>query len=138
VIDDVGHYEGLAAAEHLAKSGVKVTMVTRLPTLAQDVRSALMVDPALTRLNEMDFSYHVGTRVLKTDGQSAELQAVTGGKVWSVNADLVVFISLNRPRTDLLEWINEQSIAHTLIGDANAPRFLVAAVAEGNAAGRSV
>jgi len=138
VIDDVGHYEGLAAAEHLAKSGVKVTMVTRLPTLAQDVRSALMVDPALTRLNEMDFSYHVGTRVLKTDGQSAELQAVTGGKVWSVNADLVVFISLNRPRIDLLEWINEQSIAHTLIGDANAPRFLVAAVAEGNAAGRSV
>lgn len=138
VIDDVGHYEGLAAAEHLAKSGTKVTMVTRLPTLAPDVRSALMVDPALTRLSEMDFSYHVGTRVLRTDGQSAELQAVTGGETWSVNADMVVFISLNRPRTDLLQSINDQSMPHTLIGDANAPRFLVSAVAEGNAAGRSI
>ena len=69
-------------------------MVTRLPTLAPSVRSALMVDPALSRLGEMDFDYHVGTRVLKTDGQSAKLQAVTGGKSWSVNADLVVFISL--------------------------------------------
>jgi len=138
VIDDVGHYEGLAAAEHLAKSGAKVTMVTRLPTLAPSVRSALMVDPALSRLGEMDFDYHVGTRVLKTDGQSAKLQAVTGGKSWSVNADLVVFISLNRPRTDLLESINDQSIPHTLVGDANTPRFLVTAVAEGNAAGRSI
>ncbi len=40
VIDDVGHHECLAASEHLAESGAKVTMVTRLPTLAQDVRSA--------------------------------------------------------------------------------------------------
>ena len=138
VVDDVGHYEGLATAEYLAKSGVEVTMVTRLPTLAQDVRSSLMVDPALERLNTMDFQYHVGTRVLRTDGQSAELQAVTGGASWSINADLLVFISLNRPRTDLLAAIEAQSIPHTLVGDANAPRFLVRAVAEGNAAGRSI
>ncbi len=138
VIDDVGHYEGLASAEHLAKSGTKVTLVTRLPTLAPEVRSALMVDPALERLSTLDFTYHVGTRVLKTDGQSAELQAVTGGDVWRVNADLVVFISLNRPRTDLLQSIQAQSIPHTLVGDANAPRFLVRAVAEGHAAGRSI
>ena len=138
VIDDVGHYEGLAASEHLARSGAKVTMVTRLPTLAQDVRSALMVDPALERLGATDFSYHVGTRVLKTDGQSAELQAVTGGDSWSINADLVVFISLNRPRTELVAAIKERAIPLTVVGDANAPRFLVRAVAEGNAAARSI
>ena len=138
VIDDLGHYEGLAAAEHLARAGVNVTMVTRLPTLAPDVRSALMVDPALERLGKYDFSYRVGTRVLKTDGQSAHLQAVTGGEVWTVNADLVVFISLNRPRTALLPALEAQALPYTLVGDANTPRFLVRAVAEGNAAGRSV
>ncbi len=138
VIDDVGHYEGLAAAEHLANAGAKVTMVTRLPTLAPEVRSALMVDPALERLAGRDFTYHVGTRVLKTDGQSATLQAVTGGDVWSVNADQVVFISLNRPRNELIEAIETADLPYTLVGDANAPRFLVRAVAEGNAAGRSV
>ncbi len=138
VIDDVGHYEGLAAAEHLANAGAKVTMVTRLPTLAPEMRSALMVDPALERLAARDFTYHVGTRALKTDGQSATLQAVTGGDVWSVNADQVVFISLNRPRNELIEAIETADLPYTLVGDANAPRFLVRAVAEGNAAGRSV
>ena len=138
VIDDVGHYEGLAAAEHLANAGVKVTIVTRLPTLAPDVRSALMVDPALERLGQRDFSYHVGTRVLKTDGQSAILQPVTGGESWSINADLVVFISLNRPRTELTEALESREIPYTLVGDANTPRFLVRAIAEANAAGRSI
>ena len=138
VIDDVGHYEGLAVAEHLANSGAKVTMVTRLPTLAPDVRSALMVDPALERLGKTDFAYHVGTRVLNTDGQSALLQAVTGGDTWSVNADLVVFISLNRPRTEVVEAIDTLSLPYSLVGDANAPRFLVRAVAEGNAVGRTL
>ncbi|MEQ8992130.1 MAG: FAD-dependent oxidoreductase [Pseudomonadales bacterium] len=138
VIDDVGHYEGLAAAEHLANTGAKVTMVTRLPTLAPEVRSALMVDPALERLHRRDFTYHVGTRVLAVDGQSAALQAVTGGRTWSVNADLVVFVSLNRPRNELLEALDRLGTPYTLVGDANSPRFLVRAVAEGNAAGRSV
>jgi len=138
VVDDVGHYEGLAAAEHLANAGVKVTMVTRLPALAPDIRSALMVDPALERLAEQEFSYHVGTRVLKTDGQSATLAPVTGGASWSVNADLVVFISLNRPRDELVEALEKQDLPYTLIGDANTPRFLVKAIAEANAAGAAV
>ena len=138
VIDDVGHFEGLAAAEHLANGGAAVTMVTRLPTLAPDVRPALMVDPALERLASRDFSYHVGTRVLKTDGQSATLQPVTGGETWSVNADLVVFVSLNRPRTELVAAIEKSGTPYSLIGDANTPRFLVRAVAEGNAVGRAL
>ena len=138
VIDDVGHYEGLAAAEHLAESGAQVTLATRLPTLAPDVRPALMVDPALERLSRHGFRYHVGTRVLKTDGQSAVLQPVTGGEAWSINADLAVFISLNRPRTDLIDALTALNRPCTRIGDANAPRFLVRAVAEANAAGRSI
>lgn len=138
VIDDVGHYEGLAAAEHLANAGAKVTMVTRLPTLAPDVRPALMVDPALGRLGQKDFTYHVGTRVLKTDGQSATLQPTNGGKSWSVNADLVVFISLNRPRNELVSALQKVHLPYTLVGDANSPRFLVTCIAEGNAAARAI
>ncbi|MFT7222424.1 MAG: 2,4-dienoyl-CoA reductase-like NADH-dependent reductase (Old Yellow Enzyme family) [Candidatus Azotimanducaceae bacterium] len=138
IVDDVGHYEGLAAAEHLANQGLKVTLVTRLPTLAPGVRTALMTDPALERLGNKDFTYHVGTRVLKTDGQSASLQAVTGGESWSVNADKLVFISLNRPRNELSNSLASHGVDCHIIGDANSPRFLVKAVAEGNAAGRSV
>ena len=138
VIDDVGHYEGLATAELLANAGVEVTMVTRLPTLAPLVRPALMVDPALERLGKRNFSFHVGTRVLNTDGQSARLQAVTGGDAWSINADLVVFISLNRPRDEMVHDLETKGLSYRLIGDANSPRFLERAVAEGNAAGREI
>ena len=138
VVDDVGHYEGLAAAEYLIEQGAAVTMVTRLPTLAPGVRTALMVDPALERLGDAPFSYRVGARVLRTDGQSTVLQPVTGGSEESINADLLVFVSLNRSRDQLVPALHQAGIPHTLIGDANSPRFLVRAVAEGNAAGRSV
>jgi 2,4-dienoyl-CoA reductase-like NADH-dependent reductase (Old Yellow Enzyme family)/thioredoxin reductase len=138
VVDDVGHYEGLAAAEHLAAAGLEVTFVTRLPTVAPLVRPALMVDPALERLADLEFSYHVGTRVLAVGGQSAVLQWVTGGEPWQIHADLVVLISLNRPRLDLVESIDAAGIPFTAIGDANTPRFLAKATAEGNAAGRAI
>ena len=138
VVDDVGHYEGLAAAEYLIQRGAAVTMVTRLPTLAPGMRPALMVNPALERLGDKPFSYRVGTRVLRTDGQSTVLQPVTGGAEHAVNADLMVFVSLNRPRNELLPALRQAGVEHTLVGDANSPRFLVRAVAEGNAAGRSI
>jgi 2,4-dienoyl-CoA reductase-like NADH-dependent reductase (Old Yellow Enzyme family)/thioredoxin reductase len=138
VIDDAGHFEGLACAEYLLQEGLDVTFVTRLPAVAPDMRTALMVDPALERLGNRRFSYHVGTRVLSVDGQSAALQPVTGGDSWTVNADLVVFVSLNRPRLELLDAIERSGIPCTVIGDANTPRFLVRATAEGNAAGRTV
>lgn len=93
-----------------------------------------MVDPALERLSRHGSHYHVGTRVLKTDGQSAVLQPVTGGEAWSINSDLAVFISLNRPRTYLIDALAALNRPRTRIGDANAPRFLVRAVAEANAA----
>jgi hypothetical protein len=63
---------------------------------------------------------------------------VVGGQPFRVNADLVVFVSLNRPRLDLLEAVVARGIAYSVVGDANTPRFLGRAVAEGNAAGRAV
>lgn len=138
VIDDVGHYEGLATAEHLAAAGLDVTMVTRLPTLAPLMRSALMVDPALERLGHQRFRYHVATRVLAVDGQQARMQPIHGGPIETIPADLVVFVSLNRPRDELAADLLARGLPHQLVGDANTPRFLVRAIAEGHAAARSL
>lgn len=138
VIDDVGHYEGLATAEHLAAAGLDVTLVTRLPTLAPQMRSALMVDPALERLAQYRFRYRVATRVLAVDGQQARLQPINGGDIEAIPADLVVFVSLNRPRDELADALAQRKLPHQLIGDANTPRFLVRAIAEGHAAARSL
>lgn len=138
VIDDVGHYEGLAVAEHLAAAGLDVTMVTRLPTLAPEMRSALMVDPALERLARYRFRYRVATRVLGIDRQQARIQPINGGEVEVIPADRVVFVSFNRPRDELAAPLEARGFPVQRIGDVNTPRFLVRAIAEGNAAGRTL
>jgi len=135
VVDDTGHYEALAAAEYLVSQGIGVNLVTRHPILGEGVRPAHMVDPFLERMGNKPFEYHVATRVLKIDGQSATLQGVNGGRTRQVNADLVVFVSLNRPRDALAPALEAAKIPYTYIGDVKNPRFLVAAVKEGYEAG---
>lgn len=138
VIDDVGHYEALACSEYLLAAGLDVTLVTRLPILAPDVRSALMVDPFLERVAHSAFRYRVATRVIAVDGQQARLEPVNGGPTEVVPADLVTFVSLNRPRDELAGELAGRSRPYTIVGDANTPRFLVRAIAEGNRAGRQI
>src|SRR6185437_4065639 len=56
VVDDVGHYEGIAAAEHLIAQGLAVTYVTRHTSFAPGVETALMTEPALQRLSRGSFA----------------------------------------------------------------------------------
>ena len=66
------------------------------------------------------------------------IEGIGLGHVTSINADLVVFISLNRPRAKMVHDLETKGLSYSLIGDANSPRFLERAVAEGNAAGREI
>lgn len=84
------------------------------------------------------FVYHVNSRVLKVDGQSATLQSIHGGETKTINADQVVFVSLNKPRDELVSALESASIPYTLVGDVRTPLFLVSAVAQGNEAGRII
>ena len=138
VIDETGHYEALAAAEHLIANGASVTYVTRFTSVAPDMENPHMIEPFHERMAGKPFSYHVNSRVLKVDGQSASIQSIHGGAETQVNADLVVFVSLNRPRDELVPALESAGIPYTYAGDVLTPQFLVAAVAQGNEAGRSV
>jgi 2,4-dienoyl-CoA reductase-like NADH-dependent reductase (Old Yellow Enzyme family)/thioredoxin reductase len=132
VVDDTGHYEALAAAEHLIAHGASVTFITRHTSLAPGMEGPHMVEPFLERMAGKPFTYHVNTRVLRVDGQSAAIQSIHGGTVQSVNADLVVFVSLNRPRDELMTALEAAKIPYSLAGDVRSPGFLVAAVAQGH------
>ncbi len=138
VIDDVGHYEALAATEYLIAKGLDVTLVTRLPTLAPGVRTALMVDPFLERVAHAPFRYRVATRVLALDGQQARIEPINGGPQEPIPVDLAVFVTLNRPRDELAAALIASERPYTLVGDASSPRFLVRAIADGHAAGRAL
>ena len=138
VIDETGHYEAMAAAEQLICSGASVTYVTRHKSFAPGMESSSMVEPFLQRMAHKPFEYFVNMRVLKLDRQSATIQSIHGGAPGEVGAELVVYVSLNRPRDELLTALEDTDYAFSFIGDVNTPQFLVAAVAQGNEAGRNV
>ena len=138
VIDETGHYEALAAAEHLVSKGANVTYVTRFTSVAPEMEGPHMIEPFHERMAGKPFAYHVNTRVLKVDGQSATLQSIHGGETIQVNADCVVFVSLNKPRDELVPVLEAAGIHYSYAGDVNTPLFLVAATAQGHQAGRVV
>ncbi len=142
VIDDVGHYEALATAEHLIGKGLSVTYVTRLREFAPAIQLALMNEPFLTRMRGRPFQYKVRTRAIAIEGRHiivgpAHLTDDTADTEM-LPADTVVFVSHNRPNRELQEALAGRHGDVRVVGDANSPRFLEAAIREGHIAGAAV
>ncbi|MDY6949826.1 MAG: FAD-dependent oxidoreductase, partial [Pseudomonadota bacterium] len=142
VIDDVGHYEGLAAAEHLISKGLAVTYVTRLRAFGQLLQLCLMNEPFLIRMQHKPFSYKIRTRAI-----AIEPGVVVVGPAHLTDdtidterlpADTVVFISSNRPNDELYTNLSGRMAAIRIVGDAHSPRFLETATREGHLAGASI
>ena len=139
VIDDVGHYEAVAAAEYLLNRGLTVTFVTTQMSFAPRSQPAFMAVPALRRMLPKGLKLMVRTRALEVTGNSVIVTPAdieTGSNLREeVAADSVVFVSLNRPETGLVADLEAAGKAVTLIGDALSPRFLPTAMREGRMAG---
>ncbi len=141
VIDDVGHYEGLAAAEHLIEAGLSVTYVTRLRMFAQLAQAPLMVEPFLTRMRGKPFDYLIRHRAIEfTDSEVlvSPTHFTDDADVKRIAADTVVFVSANHPNRDLFAALTDRNTDVRVVGDANSPRFLQAAIREGHLAGASI
>ena len=141
VFDDVGHYEGIAAAEQLIANGVKVTFVARHSSFAPQIEVIVRTSPALRRLRKGDFTLVVGGRLVEIAENSCKLGYLDGEQTWDVPAETVVFISYNEAQSDLYRALGGGTRAENpyqlhLIGDANAPRDLLMAIREGHFAGR--
>jgi len=142
VIDDVGHYEALAVSERLIEKGLSVTLVTRHVSLAPMMDGPWMNEPALTRMPRGVFAVIPRHRAIAIDADGVSVSPVYLPRGQNdpehLPADTVVFISHNRPNRDLAEGLASSSVPVRIVGDANAPRFLGAAIREGHLAGASV
>jgi 2,4-dienoyl-CoA reductase-like NADH-dependent reductase (Old Yellow Enzyme family)/NAD(P)-dependent dehydrogenase (short-subunit alcohol dehydrogenase family) len=142
IIDDVGHYEAIAVAEHLIELGLSVTLVTRHPGLAPMMDPAWMNEPALTRLQGKPFTVIPRNRALAVDDDG-----VVVGPTYlprgvndptRLRADTVVFVSHNRSNREVLSGLAATGLPVRIVGDAHTPRFLGAAIREGSRAGAEV
>ena len=139
VLDDVGAYEAIGAAEYLVEQGAHVTFVTSQDRFAPRMEAALVNVPALERLNKDGrFSLITRASVEKIGADEAVLGSLDGWGPRTVPAETVVLVTLNRPNDALAGEIEEMGIPVHIAGDAGGPEFLPAAFAQGNKAGRLV
>ncbi|MFC4295891.1 FAD-dependent oxidoreductase [Novosphingobium tardum] len=140
VIDDLGHYEGIAAAEQLTSSGAAVACISRHPSFAPLVESALMVEPALERLALAEFEQlarHRAVRIERDAVIAAPVYMPAGSGERRIPADLVVVVTANRPDRSLAQSLAGK-VEVTMAGDARSPRFLQQVIREGHLAGATI
>ena len=143
VLDDLGHYEAIGAAEYLISLGIAVTYVTPLNSFAPQMEFPQRSGAALARLRRGSFSLFTRSRLVQIAKTSCEIAFLDGGATNSVPAETVVLVSANRPNIELLDELNalpahRQPRNVRLIGDALAPRDLLVAIREGHMAARAI
>lgn len=135
VVDDHGHYEAIAATEHLVELGARVTFVTRHGSFAPRVDATLETGPALGRLQPTGrFSLATRHVLSRVRGNRAQIRSLDGGADRDLPADIVVFVSANRPVDELADVARETEADVFVVGDALAPRDLRSATDSGNQA----
>ena len=101
-----------------------------------------MTEPALQRLSRGPF-----VPLLRSRAVAIEPDAVTVLPTYLASADhapsrveagLVVLVSHNRANRELAAELEPHGIPLQVVGDANSPRFLQAAIREGRMAGIAV
>ncbi len=139
VLDDVGGYEGIGAAEFLVEKGATVTFVTTKDAFAPKMVVPGVAIPALERLNK-DGRFKLVTRAyLKDIGtDDAVVGSLEGWPDMAVSAETVVLVTPNRPNNALAGEIEARGIPVHVVGDAVEQAFLPHAFRTANLAARAV
>jgi 2,4-dienoyl-CoA reductase-like NADH-dependent reductase (Old Yellow Enzyme family) len=138
VFDDTGHYEAVAAAEHLIEQGISVTFVAAHASFASRLEASLSADPALERLARGNFRLITHGRLISVGARHAQVAQRFGGAPEDIPADTVVFVSHNACNRELTESLQDWPGRLLTVGDARSPRYLQTAIREGHLAARSI
>ncbi|MEN3953353.1 FAD-dependent oxidoreductase [Iodidimonas sp. SYSU 1G8] len=139
VLDDVGGYEAIGAAEFLVEKGASVTFVTTKEMFAPRMIVPGVAAPALERLTK-DGRFRLITRAyLKEIGvDEAVVGSLEGWPDMSVPAETVVLVTPNRRNDSLAAEIEALGIPVHVVGDALSQEFLPHAMRTANLAARSL
>jgi hypothetical protein len=139
VLDDLGHYEAIGAAEHLLAAGCSVTFASRFERLAPLLDVTLQTEPALARLHATHRFRFLGRQELvRAGGGRALLRSLDGGGDEEVPAELVVLVAGPLPDRALADALAGLGVEVHVVGDARGPRYLQAAIHEAHHAARGI
>ena len=141
LVDEIGHYESLDVAEALVESGHKVEFVTRFSSVAAnlEMRWEMIGAVHVVRFLKENFELHARSLVVSVSPGHAQITPLEARhRVTDLIVDSHVMMSGSVPERSLAESLQaEPGLPVRVIGDANGPRLLEAAVFEGNHAVRS-
>jgi 2,4-dienoyl-CoA reductase-like NADH-dependent reductase (Old Yellow Enzyme family)/thioredoxin reductase len=138
VLDDVGHYEAVAAAEFLAERGTAVTYVTGQPAFAPRLNGTFRNEVALKRLYAGRFRLLVGHFLAAVETRHCVVRPLRAVREEIIPADAVVLVTHKTPRRTLYDALRDQLAEVRLVGDASSPRTLQDAIREGHLAARFI
>jgi 2,4-dienoyl-CoA reductase-like NADH-dependent reductase (Old Yellow Enzyme family)/thioredoxin reductase len=138
VLDDVGHYEAIAAAEYLITHGAAVHFVTRHPNFAPAIEFTGRTVPALERLHKGEFTLHTRSLLVEIRRGECFIRPLQGERLQTLPADTVVLVTPNQPLRSLYEELRGEIASLHLIGDAHSPRDMQAAIGEGHRVAREI
>ena len=140
VVDDEGGMTGPTAAAALAEQGWTVTIATPLPMLAGDV-DATLIRFVHERMAPVRPTIVTDVRLLADPGPDVALEHVLTGAVVTLPAPGIVVVAGHRQAANALRdelRAAAPGLDVRLAGDANAPRNLDAATAEGALVGAAI
>jgi 2,4-dienoyl-CoA reductase-like NADH-dependent reductase (Old Yellow Enzyme family) len=142
VFDEVGHYEAIAATEHLLQQGTSVTFVTPFRMMGPMLDPDSRVETAFARFAGYGgFTLMTRSHLTAIGDESCEVRTVYREDPANVPAELVLFITAKEPMRSLYDDLRARGYAKdrniAIIGDAQAPRDLQYAILEGHRAIRA-
>ena len=143
VLDDVGHYEALAAAEYLISKGVAVTFATKFSTVGPLLDQLSRVDPAMRRFAANGhFTPLLRAKLEKIGRDSCAVRVLYRADPEIVKADTVVFVSAREPSRNIFGDLRKSGFELgrnlAIVGDAHAPRDLQFAITDGHRLARAM
>ncbi len=139
ILDDSGFYLPLGLAEVLAAAGVTVDVVSRHPTVGEELQQNLEAAIVLPRLIAAGVTLRPQHFVEAVDGDAVEVYGIWGEPPFRIDGVSTVVLSMGRtPADGLFHELNGQSQTVRRIGDALAPRKVADAIYDGEKLGRQL
>jgi 2,4-dienoyl-CoA reductase-like NADH-dependent reductase (Old Yellow Enzyme family) len=121
VLDDLGTYEAVGAAEQLAGQGTQVVIVTRFSGPAESLGVTLERDPARQRLERAGVRCLDGFELRAIGRDGVDLVSLAGSRRLHEASDLVVLITGYEPVAGLADELRAAGVPVTVAGDAATP-----------------
>jgi 2,4-dienoyl-CoA reductase-like NADH-dependent reductase (Old Yellow Enzyme family) len=138
VLDDLGRYDAVGAAEQLAGQGARVTFVTRFAEIGALLGPTLEREPAQERLEGLGVRVVPHALLNSIGPRSVTVSSLRKEGCDEIDAEVVVLISARTPCNELVPALEGWGGQFLVVGDAVSSRDLAAAILDGFLAGAAV